>query len=953
MEKNESANTPPPNDVDEVLQNQQLINILVDTQSVKEVLTEFSVRLETAQQQIVVLQDKKDIAKLNDRLDRITDQIETVSSQIPSQHNKIAAWTTNEIDKQIQELKNDFEKKFSESSTLSKNESVISFQDQLDSFKKANIDTLPLLFPTISQYNDLVSRCAAMESDIITTQSMIQHSSPGSSTENGQAFVSMPPKLNEFILQLNRLQEKVDSLSEKGSSPEQNTTEFLKQMMDTQKKLDDHEKKLKDIDNTVFLFGQKFHEYRNETDGRINDMNIPSTLMTSLTKEQPNQISEIDSSILLQKILPMITELQNKQQILEEKVKSQDEIIQSYRKKTPITPQRQTVSFSNQETESHHISTDELIDTYREDTDTAENTARLLSSRKSPDLPMQTPRNHQSFKDLSHHINDTELRVTDLENEVLILKAIVTDLNSKNNEGNESTIDPETISAIKQFMEQRHNSSSKPITPQPIEAKIEPTKAQTDNKIETRSMIEPSSESPRSVQIINVEKPDLTKEHPFDDFTIDDICNMSRNVESLLVRVSQLEARSPLQFITPADGSEQQSQDPSKHPSTSNTEPHSEATSLPVSPNKSDRHVVFSTASVQTFEDQEIQVVITNDATTSPAPTPGYKEVDINQHHTGNSAVNFRSILPIDNSTENIDANEPDINLSSARPDSEPNQDPKKPKMELRISTPINEEGTKTPSDSTPTSATKTGRLTALNEKYTALIDELNSTIDHLKDSISILQGKITQMDNCQLGLSKSINDISTELESNKVKRDQDEEFITKLLNQVRFEVDQRLMGLTPQMVEDMNNVASLAVVKKMSMNFQFQIDELERHINRIREFLNNLITKNDLDAMLDQININNNANGETAAATSPMRCLLCGKVSSGVTGMITESEMARMLGGQSNLLGTKRTRNSLDNNKLVLTYGKDPLKLPNKKRLKVATLPPMEDATGTNNATA
>jgi hypothetical protein len=80
---------------------------------------------------------------------------------------------------------------------------------------------------------------------------------------------------------------------------------------------------------------------------------------------------------------------------------------------------------------------------------------------------------------------------------------------------------------------------------------------------------------------------------------------------------------------------------------------------------------------------------------------------------------------------------------------------------------------------------------------------------------------------------------------------------------------------------------------------------------------------------------------GETAGGRTAIRCLLCGKTANGVTGMITESELARMLGTppQIGVLGGG-IRGSYGDG-YVLTYGKDALR-PKKRAAPKNALPPI-----------
>jgi hypothetical protein len=135
---------------------------------------------------------------------------------------------------------------------------------------------------------------------------------------------------------------------------------------------------------------------------------------------------------------------------------------------------------------------------------------------------------------------------------------------------------------------------------------------------------------------------------------------------------------------------------------------------------------------------------------------------------------------------------------------------------------------------------------------------------------------------------------------------------------QLRLELDQRLLGLTPQTMADMSAYAPLAVVKQIAVNFQTSVEETEQQFATIRDFLKNLVSRNDLEAMVDRLTATAaKPGGETAGGR--IRCLLCGKTAGAVTGMITESEVARMLGTppQSRVRGSS-------GESYVLAYGRE-----------------------------
>jgi hypothetical protein len=160
---------------------------------------------------------------------------------------------------------------------------------------------------------------------------------------------------------------------------------------------------------------------------------------------------------------------------------------------------------------------------------------------------------------------------------------------------------------------------------------------------------------------------------------------------------------------------------------------------------------------------------------------------------------------------------------------------------------------------------------------------------------------------------------------------------ILQEIAQLRLEFDQRLLGLTPQTKADMSAYAPLAVVKKISVNFQASVDEFEAQFAAIKDFLKNLVSRNDLEAMMDRLTAPvARSTGETAGGR--IRCLLCDRPVGVVTGMITEGDVSRLLGTppQSQVRTSSGTR-------CVLAYGKETMTHRPPKRSPARTpLPPI-----------
>ena len=259
---------------------------------------------------------------------------------------------------------------------------------------------------------------------------------------------------------------------------------------------------------------------------------------------------------------------------------------------------------------------------------------------------------------------------------------------------------------------------------------------------------------------------------------------------------------------------------------------------------------------------------------------------------------------------------------SDGEMESEPETGEREKHMELRINTPGSEDksGTRTPQ------RTRTAGSAALQRGMSNLEDSMRE----MEERYAAVQDRLGQ-------LTEEMRQTHSRVEAKDSSEGETADKLRQEVEQLRVELDQRLLGLTPQMISEMGTYAPLPVVKKIAVNFQRSVDELERQMGSLRDFLKNLVSKNDLEAALDQIQIEG-GKGETAGGRLGIRCLLCGKPANCVTGMIMESEVARMLGPPPQC-GVSKARGS---DSLVLTYGRGPVK-PAKRSTAKNPLPPMK----------
>ncbi|OHT10209.1 hypothetical protein TRFO_20492 [Tritrichomonas foetus] len=1081
------------NDVDEALNSDQLISVQVDTHSVKEVLTELSVRLENAHQQISTLQEMKEINDINDRLDKLVEQMESV--QLRSARPRISEGAniediTEELDKQFEELRSKLQKMIDDSKSAQRPEIERMIDNAIESYKKENLQFIANAFPSMTLYNSLLARVEDLEAGSRST-------SKKDSRKEDKPRQLTSTRANEFLEQLQVMQNQIEMMKKRIGDTDMHQSEFQSKFLNVLKRIDDQEDKLEKSDRTLFVVEEKLNLHQEESEKRLkaledltlnlsNNANNTKVATNEILKEietKSGNVSE-DAATIISKMMPLISELQEKQIILESKVKEQDEIIKNLkesnmtianRSKPPSTVpspshnNKPVVTFAIAESDplyvnnqsSNKVKDDNKLFGNARERNFIRNTSftrfdHPAHSKKnltfstntppngtaSPKTPLSmtnTPRDHQSFKELSHHLNDTDTKLTELENEIINLKAVVEDLN--NGVKSEIVLTTNTESQDPDVQQDNMANSSKPEEPgsQQVQQSNQPgarksellagnsiirtlsssslrSKSaaksnlfETPSKQPTKTITETAPKEPPQQQNISettnnnnnnqqcIEKTEVNEDviqtnspnneeedHPIDDFTIDDFGNLSRHVASLEMRVNALENRSPVRFMSPEDSpfgstggsraltpvsavespqrslnsevpssvqnssnsssnnqtpneSNNQSNITDKRPGSSvetqsngnaetSTSKTVSTTESPPKPATNNRKVTFNSRSVQTYEDTECQVVFTDDRATSPAAT------------SNKESSKSDSLAPANATQPNIDeermarsnfiSNEQqssvsdDAPLSSARLESEPETQPKGKTMELRLSTPVH--------DDISAQRTPHSRNTSSRGNSSAMYDELNKNLDEVKGTVARLEEEI-----------KSKQDLQTVSKENP-------DFITNILDQVRFEVDQRLMGLTPKVVQDLNSFAPLPVVKKIAENFQISIDELDSQIAHVKEFLKNLVTRNDLDAMMDKLNVGDNASGNTAGARLALRCLLCGKPASCVTGMITESEMARLLGTPPQCgISAAKTRNSTNTN-YVLTYGRGTAYSLNKKtaKLKTAQLPPMDPPT-------
>jgi hypothetical protein len=113
-------------------------------------------------------------------------------------------------------------------------------------------------------------------------------------------------------------------------------------------------------------------------------------------------------------------------------------------------------------------------------------------------------------------------------------------------------------------------------------------------------------------------------------------------------------------------------------------------------------------------------------------------------------------------------------------------------------------------------------------------------------------------------------------------------------LEGVRLQIDGR--------PSDGGDVVTMPQLVRVAGNFQNAVKTATREIDALKEVIPNLVMKRDLDGFLEAVQkaLESQEGREveaTAAGRVAYKCLLCGRATGAVTGMITDSQVAQMVG--------------------------------------------------------
>ncbi|EAX91889.1 hypothetical protein TVAG_058040 [Trichomonas vaginalis G3] len=214
------------------------------------------------------------------------------------------------------------------------------------------------------------------------------------------------------------------------------------------------------------------------------------------------------------------------------------------------------------------------------------------------------------------------------------------------------------------------------------------------------------------------------------------------------------------------------------------------------------------------------------------------------------------------------------------------------------------------------------GKSTAISPKVSSLSQtyaELEDASKRVQDDVESLRNEISEICAKQEESARILASLSSTVadtrELNKVKEDQ---------------ADMNL--LVEDLQKKIGDSATVNSLRTVTQNFLGSIQDLDKRLEEVRVQIPLLVTRKDLNEILTNLS-SGSSSTDTAVGRLGYRCLLCGKPAS-TTGMIAESELARML-------GTPPQQCNARDPKSVLLYSKDAGRQSMKQK-KLAPLPPV-----------
>lgn len=200
----------------------------------------------------------------------------------------------------------------------------------------------------------------------------------------------------------------------------------------------------------------------------------------------------------------------------------------------------------------------------------------------------------------------------------------------------------------------------------------------------------------------------------------------------------------------------------------------------------------------------------------------------------------------------------------------------------------------------TPISA-RSNVVSQTYEELDALTKLLQERVDDIYQRLGAVNDRLGEED-------RSIKQLGADLDARATK---------EALDKLRVDLEDRggrTLGDEPVYMPQLKHVAA---------NFQNMIKGVDRQIREIQDVVPKLVSREDLTELINTIQSATNAprgqdSEATAGAQLSYRCLLCGRPRANVTGMITEAEVARLI-GEPPTSGVGRAGDDF-----VLVYGRD-----------------------------
>ena len=214
-------------------------------------------------------------------------------------------------------------------------------------------------------------------------------------------------------------------------------------------------------------------------------------------------------------------------------------------------------------------------------------------------------------------------------------------------------------------------------------------------------------------------------------------------------------------------------------------------------------------------------------------------------------------------------------------------------------------------------SHTPRGNLSSRSHFPSQTYEEIDALTKQLEAQVNEL---ILQMEDARERLSdkdRQIHQMEKDLKAHATKDDLDE---------LRAEIEER------DSFNRKNNPNSEPVtasqLKRVVSNFQNSMKNLDKQFEAFKTIIPNFVSKDQLTQLVEALSqISGTQAGDsptsTAGARLSYKCLLCGRPTNQVTGMITESEVAKMI-GEPPIIGASTSRKPGNEGEFVLVYGKE-----------------------------